>query len=158
VANVYISLGSNLGNKQSNLDKAIDQLQQRAGVVRQKSTIYQTEPWGYASFNNFLNQVVHVTTDHTPSQLLTILLKIESDLGRQRVSEGLQDRVIDLDILFFDDQVISSDKLKIPHPRLHERLFMLEPMAEIAPNFIHPQFKQTVDVLTQVLKKKVDNK
>lgn len=158
MANVYISLGSNLGNKQSNLEKAIEQLHQRAGVVRQKSTIYETEPWGYASFNNFLNQVVHITTDHTPLELLAILLKIESDLGRQRNSEGLQDRVIDLDILFYDDQVISSDKLKIPHPRFHERLFMLEPMAEIAPNFIHPQFKQAVDILTQVLKKKVDNK
>ena len=154
MANVYISLGSNLGNKQSNLEKAIEQLQQRTGVVKQKSTIYESEPWGYAPFNNFLNQVVLITTEHTPSHLLSILLNIENTLGRIRENKGYQDRVIDLDILFYDKEIIISDTLQIPHERFHERLFMLEPMVEIAPDFVHPQLKQTTQILLETLKRK----
>ncbi len=152
MANVYISLGSNLGNKQNNLKKAVIHLRQLVGVVEQKSTIYKSEPWGFASFNNFLNQVVHISTALQPNQLLEVLLNIEQSLGRTRNSKGYQDRVIDLDILFYNDEVIHSEKLEIPHPRFQERLFMLEPMVEIAPDFIHPQFNKTTTALLLSLK------
>jgi 2-amino-4-hydroxy-6-hydroxymethyldihydropteridine diphosphokinase len=156
VANVYISLGSNLGNKQNNLKLAVAYLQQFAGVVEQKSTIYESAPWGYASFNNFLNQVVHITTPLQPNQLLEVLLNIEQSLGRTRNSEGYQDRVIDLDILFYNDAVIHSETLEIPHPRFAERLFMLEPMVEIAPNFKHPLLNKTTYALLVSLKEKIE--
>jgi 2-amino-4-hydroxy-6-hydroxymethyldihydropteridine diphosphokinase len=156
VANVYISLGSNLGNKQNNLKLAVEYLQQFAGVVEQKSTIYESAPWGYASFNNFLNQVVHITTPLQPNQLLEVLLNIEQSLGRTRNSEGYQDRVIDLDILFYNDAVIHSETLEIPHPRFAERLFVLEPMVEIAPNFKHPLLNKTTYALLVSLKEKIE--
>jgi 2-amino-4-hydroxy-6-hydroxymethyldihydropteridine diphosphokinase len=155
VANVYISLGSNLGDKLNNLKKAVEYLQKLAGVVEQKSTIYESEPWGYASFNNFLNQVVHISTAIPPTDLLKVLLDIEQSLGRTRSTEGYQDRVIDLDILFYNDEIIHSEKLEIPHPRFAERLFMLEPMVEIAPNFKHPLLNKTTYALLVSLREEI---
>jgi len=157
VANVYISLGSNLGDKLNNLKKAVDYLQKLAGVVEQKSTIYESAPWGYASFNNFLNQVVRISTNQSPTNVLHVLLNIEKTMGRTRGTAGYQDRLIDLDILFYNDDIVVSEELEIPHPRFHERLFMLEPMAEIAPNFVHPLLNKTTTTLLATLKAEIEN-
>lgn len=149
----YISLGSNLGNKQLNLQNAIEQLCQNAGVVKQKSTIYDTAPWGFSSFNNFLNQAVELETTLSAKDLLGVLLKIERDMGRLRTSEGYQDRIIDLDIMFYGNEIISTKILEVPHPRLHQRIFMLGPMAELSPNYVHPILKKSIATLLDELGK-----
>lgn len=152
---VFISLGTNLGNKQLNLNHAIAQIEKHIGLVAQKSSIYETEPWGYQSFNNFLNQIIVVKTILSPSVLMDTLLQIEKSMGRNRKHEGYQDRIIDLDIILIDQLVIRKDRLTIPHPKLHLRQFILEPLAEIEPEFLHPVFKKTIKaLLTELTQKK----
>ncbi len=148
---VYVSLGSNLGNREANLQKAINSITQRIGIVQQKSSIYETEPWGFNSFNNFLNLVIEIRTELNAEKVLVKLLEIEQDMGRKRDHEGYQDRIIDLDILLFDDIILKNKELEIPHPRLHQRLFTLEPLAEIAPDIFHPRFKTSIKTLLTTL-------
>lgn len=140
-----------MGNKSLNLQKAIELLTQCAGTVKQKSTIYDTQPWGFESFNNFLNQVIELDTNLPPLNLLNRLLSIERDMGRIRNISGYQDRIIDLDILFYEQGIIHTNALEIPHPRLHERLFMLEPMVQLNPDFFHPVLRKSVSMLLSEL-------
>jgi 2-amino-4-hydroxy-6-hydroxymethyldihydropteridine diphosphokinase len=136
---VYIGLGTNLGNKDENLNKAILQLIDQAGNVILKSSFYISKPWGFESDNQFLNAVVLIETELSPFQLLTKIKKIEKNMGRiSKSREGYHDRVIDIDILLYGSLIVDTPKLKIPHPYLTERDFAMLPLTEIAPHIVHP--------------------
>ncbi len=146
---VFIALGSNLGDRLANLQAAIAALNPDIRPVR-CSSIYETPPWGYLQQPKFFNQVISAETELQPAGVLDRLKSIEEQLGR-RETFRYGPRVIDLDILFFDDLVIESPPLVIPHPRLHERAFVLMPLAELAADLRHPIFDCTVgDMLSQV--------
>ena len=133
---VYLALGTNLGDREKNLREAIAHLSPQVTVTRE-SPVYETEPWGMQDQPRFLNMVVEGETALEPHALLDFLKRLERELGR---TEGVRygPRVIDLDILLYDDLVLSRDDLKIPHPRLAERRFVLVPLAAIAPDLLHP--------------------
>ena len=146
---VYLSLGSNVGDREANLRAAREQLA-ALGEVTAVSAYYETEPVEYLAQPWFLNCAVAMTTDLMPRQLLAWLQKIEHAMGRKRtVAKG--PRVIDLDILLFGSSVVDTPQLTIPHPAMHERRFVLEPMAEIAPDVRHPVFKRTMRELRDAL-------
>ncbi len=142
----YISLGSNLGDKKQNLEHAIQLIAERAGTLSAISSIYETEPWGYESLNIFCNMVIKIETQLSPTQLLHISQKIEKEMGRTKKSSGTnyQDRIIDIDLIMYDDVIIETPELVLPHPRFHERLFVMYPLNEIAPDLIHPVLQKTI--------------
>ena len=142
----YLSLGSNKGNKLDNLQKAIHLIADRIGAVQKIASVYRTGSWGYEG-EDFYNTCIQVSTYLQPDTLLDKLLTIEEDLGRIRgASEGYSDRIIDLDILLFDDEIIFSKTTTIPHPRMLDRKFVLVPLVEIAKNIIHPVVKKQLHV------------
>lgn len=135
----YLSLGSNLGEKDKNLSKALRYINVSIGHLVDLSGIYETEPWGFETNEKFLNMVIEIVTDLTPQEVMERCLEIEAKLGRVRSStEGYSSRTIDIDILYYDNLVISEEKLIIPHPHMQNRRFILEPLCEIAPTLIHP--------------------
>jgi 2-amino-4-hydroxy-6-hydroxymethyldihydropteridine diphosphokinase len=134
----FLLLGSNLGDQKINLDDAAKHLLSRVGKIIKRSSVYLTEPWGFSHCNYFLNQVLILETELNPEQLLLENLSIEKEMGRERLSENYTARIIDIDILFFDELVVNLPNLKIPHPHLHKRKFTLVPLEEIAPDLIHP--------------------
>ena len=142
---VYLGLGSNMGDRQEHLNRALDFLSQRLRVV-QVSSVYDTEPVGNPEQPRFLNLVCQVSTGLEPMALLTLVKGIESKLGRLPSTSNAP-RPIDMDILFYGDQVIETPKLTIPHPRLTERTFVLIPLAEIAPDLVHAVNGKTVKEL-----------
>jgi 2-amino-4-hydroxy-6-hydroxymethyldihydropteridine diphosphokinase len=142
---VYLSLGSNFGNRQENLDKALDFLSQRLRVEK-ISSVYETEPVGNINQPRFLNLVCQAYTRLAPTELLTLAKGIESKLGRT-FNKSNTPRPIDIDILFYGEQVIETPELVIPHPKLTERAFVLIPLAEIAPDLVHPVSSKTVKEL-----------
>lgn len=144
---VFLGIGSNLGKKEKNIREAVEQIMEFIGPVISSSSIYETEPWGFSSENEFLNMVVEVDTKLKPSDLLGRLLMIESLLGRTRGENKYTSRLIDIDILLYDNKVIDNEILIIPHPRMHERNFVLIPLCEIAPDIIHPVMKKTISEL-----------
>jgi len=146
---VYLSLGSNVGDRAANLHTAIDSLR-ALGEVVVISSFYETEPVEFTAQPWFLNCAVAFDTDKTPKQLLTSILDIEQQLGRRRAQKK-GPRTIDIDILLFGDRIVDDRSLTIPHPALHERRFVLEPFAEIAPDARHPLFKQTTRELRDAL-------
>lgn len=144
---VYLLLGSNLGNREKYVHEALRLLAERVGMVLQTSSIYETEAWGKTDQPGFLNIAVKVNTVLNPLQLLEVVLKIESDLGRLR-HEKWGSRLIDIDIILYGNEVVSlKDQLQIPHPEMQHRKFVLLPLAEIAPNAIHPTLGQNISEL-----------
>ncbi len=141
---VILLLGSNLGDRLSNLNEAYNKISESTREILISSSIYETEPWGFQHKNLFLNQVLVVNTDLSPESLLHLLFNIEKELGRKRRQKSFQARIIDIDILFYDDLIISTNELEIPHPKLHERRFVLEPLNEILPYLIHPVLLKSV--------------
>lgn len=147
---IYLSLGSNLGDRLSNLQNAIVNLSPKVQLVTQ-SSIYETEPWGYSDQPAFLNQVIKAETALDPIELLTFLKDVEVLMGRQETFR-FGPRLIDIDILFYDDLILETTNLTIPHPRIGERAFVLVPLAEIAPDLRHPVSSKSI----QQLKTNVD--
>ena len=145
MSRVFISIGSNLGNKIDNCRQAIKEIAEFTKIVR-ASSLYETEPVGKEDQPNFINAAVEIETDLSPHELLTQLHVIENNLGRVR-EEKWGPRTIDLDIIFYDNLIIKDNDLIIPHPRAHERRFVLEPIKEIAPDFIDPDLKVSISDL-----------
>lgn len=133
---VYLGLGSNLGERARNLEESLEKIAEWASIEK-KSGIYETEPWGLKKQPKFLNQVVKARTRLAPLELLSALKKIERRMGRKK-SVKYGPRVIDVDILFFDNLIMKTEPLTIPHPLLTQRAFVLVPLEEIAPNHLHP--------------------
>lgn len=153
MAKVYLALGSNLGDCRANLLQAVRQIEERIGRVISLSAFYASAPWGFDSVNAFLNGVLLVDSDHTAISILQIIKHIESEMGRlQKTTNAYSDRVIDIDILFYDNDIVQMSYLVIPHPLLHRRMFVLEPLCEIAPDYIHPQFEKSISLLCAELK------
>ena len=145
MAIAYLALGTNIGNKRRNMITAAALLAERVGDVLALSGFYETEPWGFQSENTFLNAALQLETALSPLELLKATQDIEIEMGRTQKSNGAyHDRIIDIDILLYDDLVLQTPELTLPHPLMHERLFVMEPLAEIAPNVIHPVFKKPV--------------
>ena len=142
---VYLSLGSNMGNRLANLKAAISNLAPQM-TLKKKSSVYETPPWGFTDQPGFLNQVVKVETYLQPEPLLGHLKRLESALGRVPSFEN-GPRLIDIDILFFDDVILDTATIAIPHPRLHKRAFVLVPLAELEPDLLHPVLRKTVSEL-----------
>ena len=149
----YLSLGTNLGNKEENLRAAMKLIEKQIGNIVSQSALYTSEPWGFMSENSFLNNVVAVSTTMTPEKLLETTQHIEFTLGRTQKSVNGQyaDRLIDIDILFYDLQVTDTPTLTLPHPLLHRRLFVLEPLNQIAPTLTHPILKKDINTLCREL-------
>jgi 2-amino-4-hydroxy-6-hydroxymethyldihydropteridine diphosphokinase len=145
---VYLLTGGNIGDRQLNLQRAYDLISSRIGLIAGKSAIYETAAWGLTDQAPFLNQVLCMTTNVDPQQLLQQLLQIEHELGRERV-EKMGPRIIDIDILFYGNTIIQSPDLIVPHPRIAERRFVLTPLHEIAPHFIHPVLHKSITELLQ---------
>ena len=145
MAIAYLALGTNIGNKRRNMITAAALLAERVGDVLALSGFYETEPWGFQSENTFLNAALQLDTSLSPLELLKATQEIEIEIGRTQKSNGAyHDRIIDIDILLYDNLVLQTPELTLPHPLMHERLFVMEPLAEIAPNVIHPVFKKPV--------------
>ena len=146
MATLYLSLGTNLGNRQSNLETALTLIGREVGTVKAVSGVIETEPWGFESANPFLNMAVQVITDQEPTQALLTTQGIERQMGRtaKTGSEGYKDRIIDIDLLIYDDLVMDTPTLTIPHKLMHKRRFVLEPLAEIAPDLIHPVLGKSI--------------
>lgn len=150
---VFLGLGSNLGEKKNNIMKAYDLIRAEIGDVEKIASFYYSEAWGFESHNSFVNTVIQVKTSLKPIQLLTQLKKIEIKIGRKNKSnkQVYDDRLIDIDILFYNDEIIKNEYLCIPHPYLNQRLFVLEPLNEIAEDFVHPELNiKVVDLLSSL--------
>ena len=143
---VFFSIGGNIGDRHANLAKAITEIGKSVGKILVVSAIYETKAWGIENQPDFLNQVVVVETTLSPLETLETVLAIELEMGRIRAQKWYT-RIIDIDLLFFDDQIITSPILTLPHPFLAKRNFVLAPLVEIAPDFIHPVFQQSIKVL-----------
>jgi len=147
----HLGLGGNLGDRIENLAEARARLVKRGIAIRALSALYETEPVGFSAQPWFINQAVEVETELSPRELLMLVKEIEKDMGREAtVLDG--PRVIDIDILLAGDKVIGTEELAIPHPRLAERNFVLEPLAEIAPQAVHPGLKRTIRELLRLSK------
>ena len=142
---VYLALGTNLGDRPSNLRAALSALPPQVRLVV-SSPVYETPPWGLLDQPAFLNQVVKAETDLSPAELLAFLKRLETQLGR-RATVRYGPRVIDLDILFYDDLALDTPELTVPHPRLVGRAFVLVPLADLAPDLLHPIEQKTVQQL-----------
>ena len=136
----FLALGSNIGSRKKNLIKAHKSIIKNIGKIIKYSKIYETEPWGFNNQQKFLNQVIKIQTKHRPEELLNKLKKIEKKIGRIKSSKW-GERLIDLDILYFNDKIINSNKLIIPHQYLHKRKFVLIPLNDINKEFKHPILK-----------------
>lgn len=151
MATVYLGLGTNLGNKEANLRTAIYKLQERIGKQVSLSSFYETAPWGFESDYSFLNAAIELETSLSPIEILHITQDIEKELGRTKksVNGSYSDRLIDIDILLYDNLVLQTPELTIPHPLMTERDFVMKPLIEIAGNVIYPTRQKTLSELYQ---------
>lgn len=151
MAKVYIGIGSNIGDRKANCSKAIEYLKSKGITVTKVSSMFETEPWGVKDQEKFINMAIEAETGLSPEELLSVMKDIEHLMGRvETVRWG--PRIIDLDILFYDDMVVNREGLQIPHPLLHKRDFVLGPLSEIAPDKTHPVLMKSVSRLREELK------
>jgi 2-amino-4-hydroxy-6-hydroxymethyldihydropteridine diphosphokinase len=143
---VYLLIGGNEGNPSNNLRLAIENINADCGHIERVSWVYQTAAWGKTDQPDFLNQAVLLSTSLSPADLMAAILAIEEKMGRKR-TQKYAPRIIDIDILFYNEQIINQKDLKIPHPEIQNRRFVLEPMNEIAPDWMHPVLHQTIHEL-----------
>ena len=143
MSKVYLSIGSNKGNRSVLIIKAIDEIEKKIGKIISRTSIYHSMSWGFDS-NDFYNLSLLIDTDVEPKSLLINLKKIEKSMGREDIDGSYSDRFIDIDILFYDNIIIDSEDLKIPHPKIEKRKFVLVPMLEIADDYVHPILNKTI--------------
>ena len=150
---IYLGLGTNLGDKELNLRVAVQKIEERIGKVISLSAFYATAPWGFQSDNNFLTAAAGVETSLSPFDILERTQRIEQEIGRLHKShDGVySDRLIDIDLLLYGDKILQDERLSLPHPLMAERKFVLEPLAEIAPDVVHPVLHKTIRELFLVL-------
>lgn len=151
----YLTLGSNEGDRMMWFRKAIELLEAKCGNIVKKSSVYETSAWGIEDQADFLNMVVLLQTNKSPTELLMAILDIETQLGRQR-SVKWGPRTLDIDILLYNNYILESAELVIPHPYLQERRFTLLPLAEIAPEYMHPKLNKTISELLEICPDKLD--
>jgi 2-amino-4-hydroxy-6-hydroxymethyldihydropteridine diphosphokinase len=149
---VYLGIGSNLGQREENCLKAIELLGKKGIIIIKRSSLYRTEPWGVREQPDFINMVVEAETELSPDDLLRVIKEIEREMGRVETFRW-GPRIIDIDILLYNDMVYEGPELRIPHPLMHEREFVLIPLCEIAPEKIHPVLKRTMNELRQGLQR-----
>lgn len=145
---VFLQSGSNLGNRKVYLEYAILEIQ-KISNISSISSIYESQAWGYQSEKAFYNQCIEIQTGLNPMDLLGFIKEAEKKAGRRKSGKDYQDRELDIDILFYGNKIMKTTELEIPHPRLHLRAFTLKPMVEIAPQFIHPVFNESMEVLLE---------
>jgi 2-amino-4-hydroxy-6-hydroxymethyldihydropteridine diphosphokinase len=150
-------IGGNLGEREKNLRQARELLEANCGKIKQRSSVYETAAWGKTDQPDFLNQVLELETKLDAAKLMRDILKIESQMGRER-NEKYSARTIDVDILFFNDEIIDQPGLIVPHPQLHTRRFVLTPLNEIASQLIHPIFKKNISELLEECADKLEVK
>ncbi len=143
---VYLHLGSNLGDREAMLQRAESLIVSEIGPIRQRSRLYETEPWGEADQPYFINQAILVSTKLSPIETLEAIHRIEATCGRVR-SLKWSARVLDIDLIFYEDEIINSKDLKVPHPYMQDRNFVLIPMMDIASDFVHPVLERSMDEL-----------
>jgi 2-amino-4-hydroxy-6-hydroxymethyldihydropteridine diphosphokinase len=143
----YLGLGSNLGQKEENLKLAISKVENEIGQISKKSSLFETEAWGVENQSNYYNMAIEIYTKLLPLKLIEKVLELEKELGRVREKKW-NSRIIDIDILLYDNLIISTDHLHIPHLFLEKRNFVLEPLNEIIPNFIHPKLRKSIAQLS----------
>lgn len=148
---VYIAFGSNIGDRGKVIEEALRLIENRGFRIVKRSRVYETEPYGYTNQPSFLNGVLEVDTELSCREILKKLLQIEAELGRVREFHW-GPRKIDLDIIFFNNEIYDEDDLKVPHPDMHNRGFVLGPLNEIAGDFVHPKFGKTIKELYEGLK------
>ena len=147
---IFIALGSNLGDKESNMKEALQRLSQRGVTVCKVSDFMATRPYGVTDQPDFLNAVAEIKTDNSPTELLRVLLQVEQEMGRKRIRHW-GERNIDLDLLLYDERIIDLPDLQVPHPDMQNRDFVLRPLVQIAPNVVHPVLRKTVGQLWKEL-------
>ena len=140
---VYLGIGGNIGNKHNNFAKVLEIIENELGAIVKKSSVYESSPWGFETDDNFWNQIIAVETKLSPSELLESIHKIEKTFGRKREGNNYESREMDIDILYYDDIFIDTEKLIIPHPKMELRKFVLVPLNEIAPDLKHPLLRFT---------------
>lgn len=153
---VFLSLGSNLGDKEKNIKKACENIERQIGEIKISSSFFYSSPLDFISENDFVNTVCEVVTNIDIFSVFAITHSIEQEIGRvgKSVKGQYSDRIIDIDILMFDNMIIDTSQLTIPHPKFHKRAFVLYPFSEIAPNIIHPVLKKTIRELKEELGQK----
>lgn len=145
---VYLGLGSNLGDASANIRTACTYITQRIGSLVALSQFYTSEPWGFKSKHQFVNAAMSVETSLSPAEVLLATQQIEREMGRpERTSDVYEDRIIDIDLLMYDDMSIDTKELTLPHPFMCDRAFVLQPLAEIAPELVHPIHKKIMKEL-----------
>ena len=140
---VYLGIGGNIGNKQNNFENVYQTIESELGIILIASSIYETPPWGFQTDDIFWNSIVKIETSYLPEELLMKIHLIEEKFGRKRGNEKYSSREMDIDILYFDDIYLETETLIIPHPRIHQRKFVLVPLNEIAPALKHPLLRLT---------------
>lgn len=142
--NIYLCIGGNLGNREENLEETRDFIMFNIGDILAESPIYQSPAWGMEGAPDFLNQVIHVESTLTLPQLMDEIAELEEFYGRERSSEGYKSREMDVDVLFYNDEIVEEEHIIVPHPRMHLRRFVLKPLSDIAGDFMHPVLNKTV--------------
>jgi len=148
---LFLITGGNIGDRKKNLETAAALINRRVGKITKLSKIYETDAWGKRDQPSFYNQVLAIESEFSAREILTAILKIEEEMGRKRTVKNAA-RIIDIDILFFNDEIVNEQNLVIPHPEIINRRFVLSPLNEIAPQVIHPVFKKTIHQLLLLCK------